>query len=43
MNIIYFLSGTKDIKKVKVRLYHNNLDKETSTDIPATIPKSTGN
>ncbi len=35
MNIIYFLQGTKEIKKVKVRLYHNKLDLTASTNLPA--------
>lgn len=37
MNIIYFLSGTKEIKKVKVRLYHNRLDIPASTNLLAKV------
>ncbi len=33
MNIIYFLQGSKETKKVKVRFYHNRLDLTTSTSL----------
>jgi integrase len=33
MNITYSLTGTKEIKKVKVRLYHNKLDIPVTTNL----------
>ncbi|HEY6143771.1 MAG TPA: tyrosine-type recombinase/integrase [Flavobacterium sp.] len=33
MNVLYYLVGTKEIKKVKIRLYHNDLQLIESTEL----------